>query len=133
MPPVMLETENGTAEMVRLVPDERVQWIDEQIVKVFSSKEGFLTKMDELRTQLDKVSKKIDAPRIRIKDLRPDRTSLCGEFPCCMWRRRRFSPDICAADVLALVMCLCVQLFLKRGATMPSCLNTVKQKQRPRQ
>ena len=33
-----------TFEIVKLVPHERVQWIDEQMVKVFSRKDEFLTK-----------------------------------------------------------------------------------------
>ena len=49
------------------------------------------------------------------------------------------SPDTCVAgvatqstDVLALVMRLCVQLPLKRGATTPSSLNAVKGLGRPK-
>ena len=48
-------------------------------------------------------------------------------------REKKFSADTCAANVAtqmtiihALVMCFCVPLLLKRGATTPSSLNTVK-------
>ena len=47
--------------MTRLVPQERVQWIDEQVVEVLSGKEEFLTKLVEVRTQLDEMSKNIQA------------------------------------------------------------------------
>ena len=40
-----------TVELVRLDPQELAQWIDEQVVEVFSGKEEFLTQTHELKMQ----------------------------------------------------------------------------------
>ena len=77
-----------TVELEMLIPQERVQWIDKQMVEVFSGKEEFLTKMDELRTQLDQPSKKIDAlwvHKARILDQIEDRFAEGGCFDPCLF------------------------------------------------
>ena len=75
---------------MRLVPEERVQWIDEQIEDMFSSKEEFLTKMDELRTQLDERSKKDDAfwvQKSRILGQIEDHVAEGGGFDPCLLKK----------------------------------------------
>ena len=57
------------------------------MVEVFSGKEEFLTKMDELRTQLDQRSKKIDALWVlksRILDQIEDRFAEAGGIDPCL-------------------------------------------------
>ena len=49
--------------MVRLVSLERVQWIGEQMDKVFAGKEDFLTETRELRMQLEKIPTRLDPCR----------------------------------------------------------------------
>ena len=61
-----------TVELVRLVPQERVQWIDRQMMEVFSSKEELLTQTHELKMQLDEISKKTDALRAQKSRARPE-------------------------------------------------------------
>ena len=76
-----------TVEMVRLVPQERLQLMYEQVVELFSGEKEFLTKMDELRTQLDEMSETNDALRVqisRIWDQVGDRVAESGRFDPCL-------------------------------------------------
>ena len=61
-------------------------WIDEQVVEVFSGKEEFWTKMDDVRTQLDEMSKNVHALQVlnaRIFD-QVARVAESGGFDPCL-------------------------------------------------
>ena len=75
--------------MARLAPHERVQWIDKQMVEMFSGKEEFLTQAHELKMQLDDGR----SSGAEIRDLGPEWRSRCGEWwvdPCLL-----FNEQIC--------------------------------------
>ena len=76
MPPVMEEIVNGKAEIVRLVHKNACSASTRE--GVFSGTEEFLSKIDELRTQVDEMSKKIGAlwdQKSRILDQVGDRVA----------------------------------------------------------
>ena len=114
--------------MVRLVPQECVQWTDEQMVReffdMFTSKAACLAGLHEVRTQMAAAGITLRCKQV---GLLSNVLPVHGFLVC---RENNVSPDTCAAgvatqpfEVLALVMRVCVQLLLNRGAMWLSSEN----------
>ena len=70
-----------SVELKGLVRQEHVQWIDKQMMELISSKEGFLTKMDDLRTRTGwkECPRRLTHCGFRNQGSGPDRRSHCGQ------------------------------------------------------